>query len=185
MSEALVKNSIKEWLEQWVIGFKLCPFAAKPYLEKKVRIVVYDGDVTSDLLEMILKECRLLLVTLPDEIETTLIVCPQILGEFQDYWEFTGLVEDAMAVSSYEGILQVATFHPEYLFADSEEGDPSNFTNRAPFPVFHLLREDSLTNAIDNFPDIDRVPGRNIKFMRSLSLSMLRDQLASWQDQKS
>jgi len=180
MRENEIKQIIQDWLEKWVIGFGLCPFAAKPYLNHQVRIVVFQGDKVDQLPGYIMEECKMLLATTPDEIDTTLIVCPDILSDFMEYWAFAGLLEEVMSLSGYEGIFQLATFHPEYRFEGSPKEDAANFTNRAPFPTFHLLREESLSKAIDGFPDIEGVPDKNIQRMRRMSLSLLKEQLSSW-----
>lgn len=181
MNEFLVRQVTSEWLEQWVLGFKLCPFAARPYQEQRVRIRVFSGQNLVDLKGFILEECKRLIATISEELETTLVVSPLVLSSFLEYWDYVSYVEDEMALAGYEGILQLATFHPDYYFGDSEPEDTANFTNRSPFPVFHLLREASVSHAIDGHPDIDSVPERNILFMSEKSYEALQTQLEDWQ----
>lgn len=163
------------------MGFNLCPFAARPYQDKRVRIKVFSGQNLVDLKGFLLEECKRLIATISEELETTLVVSPLVLTDFLEYWDYVGQVEDQMALAGYEGILQMATFHPGYYFGDSEPEDTSNFTNRSPFPVFHLLREASVSLAIDSHPDIDSVPERNIRFMSEKSYEALQAQLKDWQ----
>lgn len=181
MNEFLVRQVTSEWLEQWVMGFNLCPFAARPYEEKRVRIKVFPGENLVDLKGFILEECKRLIATTSEELETTLVVSPLVLPDFLDYWDYVSFVEEEMALAGYEGILQLATFHPNYYFGDSRPEETSNFTNRSPFPVFHLLREISVSLAIDSHPDIESVPERNIQFMTDKSYEVLLTQLKEWQ----
>jgi len=181
MNEFLVRQVTTEWLEEWILGFNLCPFAAKPHREKKIRVKVFSGEDLVALKGFLLEECKRLIATTSDELETTLVVCPMVLPDFLDYWDYVSYFEDEMELAGYEGILQMASFHPEYYFGDSDPEDTANFTNRSPFPVFHFLREASVSAAVDSHPDIESVPERNIQFMSGKSYDLLQLQLKTWQ----
>ena len=178
-----IKKVTLEWFEQWVLGFGLCPFAHKPHRDQLIRIKVIDFKDEDLLTEAILLECKRLLVTTSLELETTLIVINHWLDDFMAYWDYTAHVESMMHRYNYEGIIQLATFHPRYIFANESDTDSSLFTNRSPFPVFHLLREDSLSNAIDTFPKVDAIPSRNINYMRQFPYSDLLAKVHYWQNQ--
>lgn len=166
----------KKWITDVVIGLNLCPFAAK---EVKKNSVHYEVNFTSDA-----KNCLQTLIQqfqkLDQEpsISTTLIILPE---GFQDFEEYLDLLEDAETVLqqySYEGKYQIASFHPDYRFDEEEEDDAANFTNRSPYPMLHILREDDIDEALARYPNHEDIPDRNIKFTRDKGLAymkMLRD----------
>jgi hypothetical protein len=171
----------QEWLQDWVLGYGLCPFAHKPHREKLIRIKVLEFKDEVTLSDAILLECKRLLVTTPSELETTLVVVNHWVEDFMAYWDFTAYIESLMVRNNYEGIIQLATFHPKYIFAGEAETDPSVFTNRSPFPVFHLLREDSLSKAIETYPKVELIPQRNIEYMRQFTFGDLLSKVENWQ----
>lgn len=156
----------KAWLEQVVLAYQLCPFAQKPYDLKQIRFTASTTTEPKEILVLVEEECQLLLNTPAVEVETTLIVLTSAFSDFMDYWTFVGEVEMQLANAGYEGQLQVASFHPNYLFGGSAEQDPANFTNRSPFPMLHLLREDSLTAALEYHKAPEEIPARNIALMQ-------------------
>lgn len=167
------------WIEKMVVGLGLCPFAALPFKNNQIRLVSFSGDDLVSLLELLKAECNYLLVADPDKIETTLIVIEDALGTFDEYLSFVTIAESLMDQIHLEGILQLATFHPDYRFGDSAgENDPADFTNRSPFPMLHLLREESVSKAVDSYPDIDEVPQRNILRMQQLGTVKIQQMLA-------
>ncbi|EQM78484.1 hypothetical protein L681_14500 [Stenotrophomonas maltophilia MF89] len=151
------------WLERIVIGLNLCPFAKAVYVKDQVRIVLSDATTTEALVEQLAEELVLLRDTPAEQIDTTLIVHPQVLTDFLDYNDFLDNADAAIEALDLQGILQVASFHPDYQFEGVAPGDASNYTNRAPFPTLHLLREDSVARAVDAFPDPDVIVERNIQ----------------------
>ena len=159
-----------------VIGCNFCPFAAKAVLKKTIRyVVVEEGDIESSL-ELFFTELRLL--DQVAEVETTLIIFPHHFADFEDYLDLVELAEALIVEQNYEGVYQVASFHPDYCFEGAEADDPANYTNRSIFPMLHILREDSLSDALDNFPDAEGIPEKNIAFARRQGLKnmqMLRD----------
>lgn len=151
------------WLERIVIGLNLCPFAKAVYVKDQVRIVLSDATTPEALVEQLAEELVLLRDTPAEQIDTTLIVHPQVLTGFLDYNDFLDNADAAIEALDLQGILQVASFHPDYQFEGVAADDASNYTNRAPFPTLHLLREDSVARAVDVYPDPDVIVERNIQ----------------------
>ena len=156
------------WLERAVIGLNLCPFAKAVHAKGQVRWVLSDAQTPEALLETLGTELLLLRDTSPEEIDTTLIVHPRVLGDFLDYNDFLEDADALVAGLELEGVLQVASFHPRYQFAGTDADDVENFTNRSPHPTLHLLREDSVSRAVEAFPDPDAIVDRNIETLRRL-----------------
>jgi len=151
------------WLERIVIGLNLCPFAKAVYVKDQVRFVLSDATTPEALVEQLAEELVLLRDTPAEQIDTTLIVHPQVLTDFLDYNDFLDNADAAIEALDLQGILQVASFHPDYQFDGVAADDASNYTNRAPFPTLHLLREDSVARAVDVYPDPDVIVERNIQ----------------------
>jgi hypothetical protein len=156
------------WLERAVIGLNLCPFAKAVHAKGQVRWVLSDAESPAALLETLGAELLLLRDAPAEEIDTTLIVHPRVLGDFLDYNDFLGEADALVAELDLEGVLQVASFHPHYQFAGSDPDDVENFTNRSPWPTLHLLREDSVSRAVEAFPDPDAIVDRNVETLRRL-----------------
>ena len=158
----------KRWLERAVIGLNLCPFAKAVYVKQQVRFVLSDASTPEALLEQLAEELLLLRDTPADEVDTTLIVHPDVLQDFLDYNDFLDNADAAVEALDLQGILQVASFHPGYQFAGTALDDIGNYTNRSPYPTLHLLREDSVSRAVDAFPDADSIVDRNIETLDKL-----------------
>lgn len=168
MDEQIIAD-VSQWLDEVVIGLNLCPFAARPRQEKRVRICVSHATTDEALLDDLQNELERLSDASPKEIETTLLAIPDMLADYEDYNQFLDLVDLWLEQFGWEGDLQVASFHPDYQFADTEPDDAGNLTNRSPWPLLHLIREDSLEQALEHFPDVDAIPERNIKRMEALT----------------
>jgi uncharacterized protein len=156
------------WLEKVVIGLNLCPFAKAVYVKNQVRFVVSRANNSDALLEDLERELRLLAEFAPEKIDTTLLIHPNVLTDFLDYNDFLDVCDSVIEELELDGILQVASFHPQYQFADTEIDDVANFTNRSPFPTLHLLREESITRAVESFPDVGGIYEKNIAMLRRL-----------------
>lgn len=167
---ARIERDVRRWLERAVIGLNLCPFAKAAYAKQQVRIVVSDASTERALLEQLGEEMALLRDTPADEIDTTLLVHPQVLGDFLDYNDFLDDADALLEALELDGVLQVASFHPHYQFAGTEPDDAENLTNRAPFPILHLLREDSVDRAVAAYPEPDAIIERNIETVRGLGV---------------
>ena len=160
----------REWVSKWVIGLDLCPFAARPFRENLIRYVVEEGDDPQVILERLMQEMLFLSEKSPTEVQTTLLIFPNGLNNFLAYNDFLGEVEELIDRSDLRGIFQVASFHPDYQFADADQNDPSNYTNRSPFPMLHLLRESSVEQAVAFHPNTELIPEENIKKLRVLGM---------------
>ena len=167
MDEQIIAD-VEQWLDEVVIGLDLCPFAARPRREKRVRIAVSHATDEEALLNDLQAELERLSDTPAAELETTLLAIPDMLEDFADYNDFLDAVDLWVEQFGWEGDLQVASFHPHYQFADTELDDPGNLTNRSPWPLLHIIREESLEKAIEHYPDVDAIPERNIARMKAL-----------------
>ncbi|WP_343203894.1 DUF1415 domain-containing protein [Luteimonas sp. MC1782] len=156
------------WLERAVIGLNLCPFAKAVVTKGQVRMVLSEARDAASLLETLGVELLHLRDTPVEATDTTLIVHPHVLGDFLDYNDFLEHADALVGELELEGVLQVASFHPQYQFAGSAPDDIANFTNRSPWPTLHLLREDSVSRAVDAFPDPDAIVERNIRTLEDL-----------------
>ena len=160
----------RRWLERAVIWLNLCPFAKAVYVKQQVRFVLSDATTPEALLEQLAEELLLLRDTPPERIDTTLIVHPQVLDDFLDYNDFLDNADAAVEALDLQGVLQVASFHPQYQFAGAAPDDVSNYTNRSPWPTLHLLREDSVERAVAAYPDPDVIVERNIATLDTLGV---------------
>ena len=158
----------RAWLERAVIGLNLCPFAKAVHAKGQIRYVVSDAAEPEALLAQLLSEMQLLVDTDPAQVDTTLLIHPQVLGDFYDFNDFLGLAEEALADAGHEGVLQIASFHPDFQFAGTDVDDITNATNRAPYPTLHLLREASVDRAVAAFPEADAIFEANIETMEAL-----------------
>lgn len=171
MSQGKTMDPIEDtrrWLERAVIGLNLCPFAKAVVNKGQVRMVLSEATDEAALLAELGEELMRLRDTPADEVDTTLLVHPQVLADFLDYNDFLETADALVQELGLEGVLQVASFHPQYQFAGSEPDDIANHTNRSPWPTLHLLREDSVARAVDAFPDPDEIVERNIETLEKL-----------------
>jgi hypothetical protein len=158
----------RRWLERAVIGLNLCPFAKAVYVKEQVRYVVSPARTPEALLETLMDELQDLSDTDPEKVDTTLIIHPFVLDDFLDFNEFLDVADAAVEDMRLDGELQVASFHPDYQFADTDRNDISNYTNRAPYPILQLLREESIDRAVEAFPDAEAIFEKNIETMEKL-----------------
>ena len=156
------------WLERAVIGLNLCPFAKAVHNRGQVRFMLSDATTTEALLTQLGEELLLLRDTPAEQVDTTLLIHPGVLGDFLDYNDFLDDADALVETLALDGVIQVASFHPDYQFAGSTPDDIENCTNRAPYPMLHLLREDSVERAVAAFPDPDAIVDRNIETLRKL-----------------
>lgn len=173
-----IEADVRRWLERVVIGLNLCPFAKAVYARQQVRIVVSDAGTEGALLEQLGEEMALLRDTPAEDIDTTLLVHPRVLQDFLDYNDFLDTADALVEAMELDGVLQVASFHPHYQFANTDPEDAENLTNRAPYPILHLLREDSVDRAVAAYPEPDAIIERNVATMRELGIEGFRKLLA-------
>lgn len=174
----LVIERTKKWITEVVIGCNFCPFAANVV---KRQTIFYQVETSAEI-ETCLHSFLSLVKRMDDDpsVETSFLIFPNSFGQFDDYLDLVAVSENLLKQKGYEGIYQVASFHPLYLFEGSGEDDPSNYTNRSVYPMLHLLREESIDRALENYKDPESIPDRNIKFTREKGLAymkMLKDAL--------
>jgi hypothetical protein len=169
--------STQAWLKTVVIGLNVCPFARREVERGSVKFELETSTDVATCLENLILQCECL--DQDDNIETTLLVYANAFSEFDDYLDFVAIAQDLLEAEHYEGVYQLATFHPHYCFQGATEDDAANFTNRSPFPMLHLLRESSLTEALAHYPNPDTIPVNNITLMRQIGLGTLQATLAT------
>lgn len=168
MTDEAVLAATRLWLEKAVIGLNLCPFAKAVYVKNQVRLVVSHARHADDLLEELDKELDLLVATPAEEIDTTLLIHPTLFDDFLDFNDFLEIADGVVDEHGLEGVVQLASFHPQFQFDGTEPDDISNYTNRAPFAILHLLREDSVERAVAAFPEAEAIFEQNIQTLEKL-----------------
>lgn len=161
--------AVARWLNEVVIGLNLCPFSGKPTRENRVRFFVSDARDDEMLLQDLQQEMELLDAKAASEIETTLIIVPDHLQDFFDYNQFLNWTKHLLKRNSWIGVYQLATFHPHYCFADAAPNDAENLTNRAPYPILHIIREASLERALEYYEGAEDIPEKNKLRVESLT----------------
>ena len=168
ISAAQAEADTRRWLERAVIGLNLCPFAKAVHVRGQVHYAVYLAGDESGLIDALLAEARALAASAASERDTTLLMAPNTLADFLDFNDFTGRAERRLARAGFDGVFQLASFHPRFQFGGTEADDITNATNRAPYPTLHLLREDSVSRAVEAFPEAEAIFERNIDTLEAL-----------------
>lgn len=163
-----ILTATQAWLQKAVIGLNLCPYAKSVHVKNQIRYVISAAATAEDLLAQLLSELRHLETTDPALLDTTLLIHPHVLTDFLDYNDFLDVADAALHELDLVGIIQIASFHPHYQFAGTAPDDIDNYTNRSPYPILHLLREDSIERAVAAFPDAAHIFEKNIETLRSL-----------------
>jgi hypothetical protein len=171
VNEGEVLTATRQWLEKAVIGLNLCPFAKVVYVKNQVRLVVSKARHADDLLEELDRELDLLVATPAEKIDTTLLIHPTLFEDFLDFNDFMEIAEGVVDEHELDGVVQLASFHPQFQFDGTEPDDISNYTNRAPFAILHLLREDSVERAVQAYPEAEGIFERNIETLKRLGLA--------------
>jgi len=171
-----IETSVRKWLDTFVVGMNLCPFAKRELVKQRVRFTVTEAATEDELLQALQAELELL--DADSSIETTLLIHPAVLGDFLDYNQFLDIADALLLQMELDGVYQVASFHPDYQFGGTAPWEAENYTNRAPYPILHLLREESLDRVLGDNPDADEIPQRNIDLMNSMGEEKLKALLA-------
>jgi hypothetical protein len=161
-------SDTKNWLEKVVIGLNLCPFAKQPYTLDRIRYVVEQSDQLAELSSTLIKELQFLVDESPSTTATTLIIHPHLLNDFFDYNDYLSVVDKILSDNSFEGEIQVASFHPHYQFAGTREDDIENYTNRSPYPMLHLIREAQLERVLEQYENPEMIPVNNVERLKKL-----------------
>ena len=167
---AAVLAQTQTWVEKAVIGLNLCPFAKAVQVKKQIRYTVTEATSVRELHTILSDEIQLLLEADPALIETTLLIHPHVLNDFLDFNDFLDVADELLEELDADGVLQIASFHPDYQFAGSKPDDIENYTNRSPFPTLHILREESIDRAVDSYPDTDDIFQKNMDTLNKLGL---------------
>ncbi|MDX3905232.1 MAG: DUF1415 domain-containing protein [Pigmentiphaga sp.] len=170
LSHEAIIAAVRTWLEKAVIGLNLCPFAKAVHIKDQIAYRVSDARDPDALLEDLASALRELAQSDPERVDTLLLVHPWTLADFHDYNDFLDDADAAVEALGLAGEIQVASFHPDYQFADTEPDDIENYSNRSPYPILHLLREASVDRAVEAFPDAERIYEHNIETLRELGL---------------
>lgn len=177
LSDELVTTQTMKWVKDFIVGFNVCPFAKREVEKESVRVVVLRSKKIDVALEELMAEVQWL--DEQAETETTLLVFPTLFNDFHRYLDFVDMAENLMFEQGCEGVYQLATFHPDYCFSGAEPDDVSNYTNRSPYPMLHLLREASVEKAIEFYGDTSDIPNENIEKMETLGRAKLDDMFAT------
>ena len=160
----------RAWVERAVIGLNLCPFAKAVHVKNQIRYVVSEARNSDVLLDDLERELLALAEAPPETVDTTLLIHPRVLNDFLDYNDFLEVADEMVEALDLSGVLQVASFHPQFQFADTEADDITNYTNRSPYPTLHLLREASVDLAVAAFPEAKLIFEKNIETLRRLGI---------------
>ena len=178
VDHAAIIEATQRWLERIVIGLNLCPFAGQPWRQGRIRFRVSEASNEQQLAEDLAEELLWLASADPADCENSLLIHPGVLDDFLDYHDFLDIAHRLLEALELDGVLQIASFHPDYRFADStadhghdnRQDDPANCSNRSPYPMLHLLREDSIERATAKLANPDSIYQRNIRTLRELGL---------------
>lgn len=170
MEQQDVIAATRAWVEKAVIGLNLCPFAKAVYVKNQVRLVVSEAPALDTFLEQLVQELEFIAAADPLEVDTTLLMHPTLFPEFLDFNMLLPMANKAVARCGLEGVIQIASFHPDFQFADSPGDDITNYTNRAPYPTLHLIREASIDKAVAAFPEAEAIYLRNMETLQELGL---------------
>ncbi|MGV3653877.1 MAG: DUF1415 domain-containing protein [Noviherbaspirillum sp.] len=170
LPDAEIIAATRHWLEKVVIGLNLCPFAKAVHVKNQIRYVVSRASDQQSLCQDLLTELENLRAADPAQVDTVLLIHPWALTDFLDYNDFLDIADAAVEELGLTGVMQIASFHPDYQFAGSAASDMGNYTNRSPYPMLHLLREASVELAVAAFPDAEKIFRRNISTLRRLGL---------------
>ncbi len=165
-----VVYATRRWLENAVIGLNLCPFAKAVHVKGQIRYAVSRAQDVPSLQRDLETELRHLAASAANETDTTLLIHPLVLTDFLDYNDFLDIADATIDALELQGVIQIASFHPQYQFAGSEPDDIENYTNRSPYPILHLLREESIERAVAAFPDASAIFEKNIETLQRLGL---------------
>ena len=175
MTNSLVKQQTQQWLESVIIAHNFCPFAKRELIKGSIHFEVVEQRDIEPCLEALILAAE----ALDDntEIETTLLIFPHGFADFEQYLDLLDVADRLLEARRYDGIYQLASFHPDYCFDEAAPDDPANYTNRSPYPMLHLLREATIEQSLKNIDDPEAIPLNNIERARSIGLEALEKQL--------
>jgi hypothetical protein len=172
LKDSEITGSVRRWVESFVVDMNLCPFAKRELINNRIRFALTAAQTEEELLTALQAEFELL--DSDTSIETTLLIHAKVLQDFYDYNQFLDYADKLLLQMGLEGIYQIASFHPHYQFGNTDPDAAENYTNRSPYPMLHIIREESIARAIADSPNLDQVPARNIALMNQLGKDRLR-----------
>ena len=167
-SSSVYIEDTRRWLERAVIGLNLCPFAKAVHVKQQIHYALSQAQGVNELRDELVTQLRELVNLNADVRETTLLIVPTVLRDFLDFNDFLAQAEEVLMALDLEGVIQIASFHPNYQFAGTRADDITNFTNRSPYPTLHLIREASIDRAVDAFPDPGAIFETNMQTLENL-----------------
>jgi len=176
MGRKSVMNQVeltRRWVKEVVIGLNLCPFARAPFAAGRIRFTLCEAESRDDAYSALIREVAVFVQLPAEEVETGLFIVPQGLEDFSQYLDVLEDAQHALQESGLDEILQLASFHPDYCFEGLDQNDAANYTNRSPYPMFHLIRQDGLAAALASWPDPASIPQRNIVLLRDMGLDAI------------
>jgi len=179
MDASSVIDATRRWISSIVIGLNLCPFAQRVFDADRIRFVVTDVADEIGLLADLARELEALVAAPVSAVETTLLIHPRALGDFLDYNDFLGAADESLANLGLQGTIQIASFHPNYQFAGTDADAVENYTNRSPYPMLHLLREQSISAVAEDPKALREIPRRNVETLKNLGIAKIRGMLAA------
>jgi len=171
MSTNTVIMNTQGWVQHFIVAHNICPFAKKEVEKGSIHYEVYDGREMEDALCCLMELCRKLDEN--NEIEAAMFIMPNGFSDFDEYLDLLDVANGLLAQQEYEGIYQLASFHPEYCFEGVDKTDASHYTNRSPYPMLHIIREESLEKALERYPNPEAIPERNITYCQELGVDTL------------
>ncbi len=169
----------KQWIEKIIIAHNFCPFAKAPFNEDTIRYKVSNATNIDDVIDSLVDELLYLDEADPGDVETSLLILPRALADFEDYNQFLDVVDSALEELDLVDVIRVDSFHPDYCFANYESDDVRNYTNRSIYPMFHFLREDSVEHARATYPDVDAIPEKNMALLLEMGLDAIQNERKS------
>lgn len=164
-----VEQQVWQWLDDVVIGLNLCPFAKKPRINQQIKVFVSNVRSDETLINDFMNELEFIRDVDPMETDTCVFVIPNMLADFDDYLNYLALANMTVQQMGLEGEFQLASFHPDYQFEDTQPEDKENLTNRSPYPVIHIIREATVEKVLKHYPDPEMIPENNINRVEALT----------------
>ena len=174
-----VDRRVRAWLQRFVVGLNLCPFARPVVSSEALRVVVCEATEHQDITAVFMTELDLIQRSPESMVATTLLAIPYALRNFEEYLGFIEEAESLLEAVGLSGVIQLASFHPGYQFEGEPAASAGHYTNRAPFPLIHFLREEMVTRALDQFPDSEQIPQRNIQRLEAMGVATIEQMLKS------
>ncbi len=172
MSSDQIICQTKDWINTFIIKYNICPFARRVFVQDHIRFVVIDSTSIEKCLYFVFEECQRL--DKQTNIETTFLIYPNVFHPFDEFLDFLTLSEELLRLHNYEGVYQLASFHPKYCFEGLSKQDPANYTNKSPYPMLHLIRETSIYKMLKNIPHPELIPQNNIDLTRKIGAEQLQ-----------